>query len=131
MSDDKLQRLSLELQAWMAHKCCKRKELEHLLGVLNFACTVIPSRRSFLRRKFALLHTVRHPNRFIRLNADFCSDLAWRIAFMRLWNGISFLHLSGPGEPSAVFFTDASGSWGCSAVWEPKVAARAVASSVG
>ena len=117
---DKLQRLCLELQEWAARKCCRRKELKHLLGVLNFACTVIPSGRSFLRRMFTLLHTVRGPNRFIRLNADFRSDLAWWIAFTRNWNGISFLQLSGIAEPTAVFFTDASGSWGCGAVWDTK-----------
>ena len=33
----------LELQEWAALKCCRRKELEHLLGVLNLACIVIPS----------------------------------------------------------------------------------------
>ena len=118
LPDDKLKKLTQELQTWAARKCCKRKDLEHLLGVLNFACTVLPAGRSFLRRMFTLLHTVRDPNRFIRLNAEFRSDLAWWIAFTRAWNGISFLRLSGLAEPTVVFYTDASGAWGCGAIWD-------------
>ena len=91
-----------------------------MLGVLNFACTVIPAGRSFLRRMFTLLHAVQDPNRFIRLNADFRSDLAWWLAFSQRWNGVSFLQLSGVAEPTVVFFIDASGSWGCGAVWDTK-----------
>ena len=88
---EKLTRLCQELQQWAIRKCCKRKELEHLLGVLNFACTVLPSGRSFLRRMFSLLHSSKDPNRFLRLNAEFRSDLAWWLAFASRWNGISFL----------------------------------------
>ena len=57
LPDDKLTRLCQELQQWAARKCCRRKELEHLLGVLNFACTVLPSGRCFMHRMFTLLHS--------------------------------------------------------------------------
>lgn len=66
---------------------------------------------------FSLLHSSRDPNRFLRLNAEFRSDLAWWLTFASRWNGISFLQLSGSAEPSVVFYTDASGSWGCGAIW--------------
>ena len=116
LPDDKLSTLCQELQLWAAQKCCRRKELEHLLGVLNFACTVLPSERCFMRRMFTLLHSSSDPNCILRLNAEFRSDLAWWLAFTSRWNGVS-LQLAGSAEPSVVFYIDASGSWGCGAIW--------------
>lgn len=115
---DKLQRLQSLLHEWGDRKACSRKELESLVGLLNHACKVIRSGRSFLRRMLDLLHTVPNPphrRSIIRLNTGFRSDLAWWRAFTRRWNGVSFLpppaHL-----PSVEVTSDASGSWGCG-VW--------------
>ena len=114
---DKLSRLQSLLQEWGDRKSCTRKELESLIGLLNHACKVVRSGRTFLRRMIDLLHSVhRHPNDKtpIRLNRGFRSDLAWWQAFMVHWNGISFLpppsHL-----PVIELTTDASGSWGAGA----------------
>ena len=71
LPDDKLTRLCQELRQWATRKCCRRRELEHLLGVLDFSCTVLPSGRCFMRRMFTLLHSLSDPNRFLRLNAEF------------------------------------------------------------
>ena len=56
-----------------------------------------------MRRMFTLLHSSSDPNRFLRLNAEFRSDLAWWLAFASSWNGVSFLQLSGSTEPSVGF----------------------------
>ena len=71
---DKLQRLRIRLAEWGDRKCCGRRELESLIGVLHHACKVVRSGRSFLGRMLDLLrglpmHRVRlHP---IRLNRAF------------------------------------------------------------
>ena len=118
---DKLERLKTLLHEWGNRKSCSRKELESLVGLLNHACKVVRSGRSFLRRMLDLLHAVHHPPNStipIRLNKGFRSDLAWWNTFVGGWNGISFLpppsHL-----PSTAITTDASGSWGCGA-WHNK-----------
>ena len=103
LPDDKLPQLCQELRQWAARKCCRRKELEHLLGALNFACTVLPSGRCFMRQMFTLLHSSSDPKCFLRLNAEFRSDLAWWLAFASNWNGVSFMQLSGSTEPSVGF----------------------------
>lgn len=113
---DKLQRLQSLLQTWGDKKACSRKELESLIGLLNHACKVVRSGRSFLRRMIDLLHsTHRHPGT-LRLNTGFRADLAWWREFVHKWNGTSFLpppnHL-----PVVEVTTDASGSWGCGA-WQ-------------
>ena len=114
---EKLQRLQSLLSQWGDRRACSRRELESLVGLLNHACKVVRSGRSFLRRMIDLLHCAHHPPRRdvpIRLNTAFRSDLAWWQLFVSRWNGISFLptpsHL-----PVVEMATDASGSWGCGA----------------
>ena len=71
LPEDKLVQLTSELQVWSSKKSCSKKELERLLGLLNFVCLVIPQGRCFLRRMFNLLHSVKEPNHFLRLNCEF------------------------------------------------------------
>ena len=114
---DKLQRLQTLLRDWGDRRACSRKELESLVGLLNHACKVVRSGRSFLRRMLDLLHAVHRPPNSkvpIRLSVGFRSDLAWWRTFVDPWNGVSFLpppsHL-----PRVDLTSDASGSWGCGA----------------
>ena len=79
---DKLGRLRSLLQEWGHKRACTRKELESLIGLLNHACKVVRSGRSFLRRMIDLLHAVQPSQPFIRLNAGFRSDLAWWNTFI-------------------------------------------------
>ena len=117
---DKLARVRQLISEWRGRKACRRKELESLVGLLNHACKVVRSGRSFLRRMLDLLHSREHASHdttMIRLNAGFRADLAWWQEFLPLWNGISFLppptHL-----PKVELWTDASGTWGCGAFWQ-------------
>ena len=117
LPEDKLQRLTILLQAWSTKKWCFQKDLESLCGLLNHACKVIRAGRSFLRRMLDLLHETCHPPRGrtpIRINAGFRSDLAWWLTFVESWNGTSFLP-PPPYLPHRQFTSDASGSWGCGA----------------
>ena len=111
---DKLERLHSLLQEWGDKRVCARKELESLIGLLNHACEVVRSGRSFLRRMIDLLHMVQPSQPMIRLNTGFRSDLARWNTFIAKWNGVSFL--SPPSHLSQLEITsDASGSWGCGA----------------
>ncbi len=117
LPEDKLSRLRDLLEEWKSRKCCTRKELESLIGLLNHACKVIRAGRSFLRRMIDLLHSVHRPpaSRIpIRLSQGFRADLAWWEEFLTTWNGISFLEPPS-SLPKIHLYTDASGSWGCAA----------------
>ena len=119
LPEEKMQRLVSLLQGWGDRRSCSRRELESLVGHLNHACKVVRSGRTFLRRILDLLHAVPHrphSHGHIRLNAGFCSDLAWWKAFLAQWNGISYLPPpSFLPQLNLYFTTDASGSWGCGA----------------
>ena len=72
---DKLEHLQALLEQWRGKRGCLRKELESLIGLLNHACKVVRSGRSFLRRMIELLHAVPPHQPYIRLNAEFRADL--------------------------------------------------------
>ena len=108
----KLLRLQQDVARWDTNKSCTRKELESLLGTLQFACRVIPAGRSFLRRMIALLSQVKSAHHHIRLNRHFRSDLAWWKVFSSGWNGVGLLPQRDEA-PAVCLATDASGSWGC------------------
>ena len=109
---EKLLRLQQEVAKWVARKSCTRKELESLLGTLQFACRVIPAGRSFLRRMIPLLSHASSAHHHIRLSKHFRSDLAWWKVFAEQWNGVGLLPQQDEA-PSVCLTTDASGAWGC------------------
>ena len=71
LPEDKLRRLTEEVQQRLGRKSCTRRELESLIGVLHHACKVIRPGRPFLRRAITLLSTFKRRHHHIRLNKDF------------------------------------------------------------
>ena len=117
LPEDKLARLCSELEVWQVKKSCTRKELQHLIGVLQFAGRVVPQGRPFVCRLINLLCVGSKPYHHIRLSKESRSDILWWLHFAQVSNGLSLSSLSHLATPSANIFSDASGSWGCGAVW--------------
>jgi len=115
LPQDKPQRLRGLLDDWGKRKACTRKELESFIGLLNHACKVVRTGRSFLRQMIDLLHAIQCPPSSkipIRLSRGFKVDLAWWQEFLEQWNGVSFL--TPPFTLLQVhLFSDALGSQGC------------------
>ena len=114
---EKLERLKQLIDQWDSRKHCLKRELESLIGQLHHASTVVKPGRSFLRRMIELDKSARCPNRPIRLNRAFRSDLAWWKLFIDKWNGTSMLSTLALREAGITVISDASGSWGCGAFW--------------
>ena len=113
----KLQELKILLRQWQGKKSSTKKELESLVGKLAFASRVVKPGKTFLRRMFELLSGIRQPHHHVRLNGQFRSDLQWWVTFLSAWNGVSILEQHGCQRSSIHFATDASGCFGCGAVW--------------
>ena len=58
-----------------------------------------------------------HPEHHVQLNAAARADIVWWHLFAEEWNGISILWDSSTLLPEFKVFSDASGSWGCGALW--------------
>ena len=75
--------------------------------------------RAFLRRLINLWTTAKQLNHFVRLTAK--SDIEWWHHFCASWNGTSMMFMVNRTKPECdmSIVSDASGSWGCGAIFGP------------
>ena len=110
---DKVERIEASLALFQTKKSCTLKELQSLIGTLNFACKVIPPGRPFLQRMIDLTRKVSQPHHHIKLGNGFSKDLAMWQQFIHTWNGAGFfLNTSWVDSDTLTLHTDASGTLG-------------------
>jgi len=73
---DKVERIRTSLIGFKSRKSCTLRELQSLIGTLNFACRVVPPGWPFLRRMIELTRKVSHPHYHIKLTSGFFKDLS-------------------------------------------------------
>ena len=100
------------------HRSMTKKDLQQLVGLLQFGTKVVHPGRPFLHRLYAMQEIGSHPNHFIRLNLPARADIMWWFIFVEQWNGISLLWDIGLHVPDAMVYSDASVSWGCGAFYK-------------
>ena len=111
------------LEAWRGRSHCTRRQLQSLLGTLNFICNVCRPGRTFMRRLLDLLTRASSPSRHIRLTRQSKLDIMWWASFLPTWNGKSiFYDELWSSNSSCHLFTDAcntsfgaffDGAWFC------------------
>ena len=67
----------------------RKKELESLIGKLNFAATVVPA-RPFLRRLINMLNIHDKPYYYLRITRGVREDLQTWLTFLQNYNGITY-----------------------------------------
>ena len=82
---DKLERTKVELHNWQSKKSCTLRELQSLIGTLQFACRVIVPGRAFLQRMINLTCGVTEPHHHIKLNSSFQKDVSMWLVFLDQW----------------------------------------------
>ena len=113
----KLTHLQQVIRRWTTKRAATKREMLSLIGELAHACRVVRPGRTFLRRMIDVAHSRPRLHHWIRINNDFKSDLLWWHCFLEDWNGVALLSTHSSKPPSIEVFSDASGSWGCSALW--------------
>ena len=88
------------------------------MGHLSHACKVVKPGRRFLRGLIVRLAGAKRRHFHIRLNTEFRADLEWWHTFLASWNGTLLLRQDRLQSPDFSIWSDASGSWGCAAVWD-------------
>lgn len=116
----KLEELKHMIIEWQKKKAVTKRKLLSLIGHLSHAAKVVPAGRTFIRRMLDLASKPKKLHHLVRLSQEFHSDLLWWKMFMDEWNGISYASIHIPAQATVEFTSDASGSWGCGAVWAPQ-----------
>jgi hypothetical protein len=94
------------------------KELQSIIGFLNFTCAVVLPGRAFLRRMIDLTIGVRKSFHFIRITKPVLDDMLMWEEFLQHFNGRSlFLSSIWITSPHLHLYTDASASLGFGAVF--------------
>ena len=108
MPESKLEDLREELSQWQGKKRATERELQCLLGRLNWAARVVRTTRPYLCRLINLVQLVDRPGHHTRLSAAAKDDITLLQAFSMKFNGVAFRITSRPlpGHPMA---TDATG----------------------
>ncbi|XP_053164753.1 uncharacterized protein LOC128350441 isoform X1 [Hemicordylus capensis] len=88
------------------------KELQVVVGHLNFACRVVVPGRAFLRRLCDLMSGLRAPHHRVRLTEGVKADLAVWGTFLEQFNGVSFWRAEQLVEAELQVHSDAAGGAG-------------------
>ena len=108
---EKLQELRSILTTWQYKKKATKKDLQQLIGKLNWAARVVRGGRTFLRRLIDLMCTLKFKHYHVRLNASARADITWWANFISLFNGTARF-LSSNSVPAAYLTSDACNSGG-------------------
>lgn len=115
---DELKRLITE---WRQKSSCTKRELLRLIGKLAHATKVVVPGHTFLCWMIDTSTSVKHLDHHIKLRAEFHSDLAWWDCFLPIWNARSLMQVHNTvWTPQITFSADASGNWGCGAIWKSR-----------
>ena len=95
---DKLLKARATLSSWSHKRSCYLREVQSLIGTLQFACRVISPGRAFLECIIQLTKGHNNPGQVIFLNNDFHKDVVMWQLFLSHWNGVS-LFLPPFSEP--------------------------------
>ena len=118
LPEEKLDKCLSQLSYFCSRKSVTLKELQALIGLLNFACCVVVPGRAFLRRLIDLTRGVRKPTHHVRLTKESKYDLQVWLNFLRSYNGKSFfLGSRWYTSKTLKLFTDAAGSLGYAAIF--------------
>ena len=71
---------------------CTLKELQSVIGMLQFSTSVIPVGKCFLRRLYNATIGVEKPYHYIKINEYIKKDLTMWKTFLDNYNGIAFIH---------------------------------------
>ena len=111
----KLRSLKVMVASWLSRTSATKRELLSLIGHLQHAAGVVKPGRTFLRHLIDLAASVRPLHHRVHIRESTRADMQWWNLFLERWNGCSMIPPQGP--PTHIFASDASGGWGCGAVW--------------
>lgn len=109
LPQEKLEKIRAALSLFSRKKKATLKELQSVIGLLNFACAVVVPGRAFLRRIIDLTVGLRKSHHHKRLTKESRADFQAWSEFLEHFNGKSlFLTDHWITTPSLDLFTDAS-----------------------
>ena len=114
VTGERLAELTTLLKEWLKKSSYSRKDLESLVGKLNFVCACVRSSRVFMARFLnELRQTPRHGT--VKVSDEMCKDVRWWLEFLVIYNGVSVISGQPWSAPDELLSCDAClqgcGAW--------------------
>lgn len=114
--EEKLLKIKREVKEFLGKSKATVREVQRLVGRLNFACKVVRGGRTFLRRMIDVMGG-KPSHHHIRISEEFKQDLVWWDSFLDTWNGREVV-FDGSIISVVSLQIDASTSFGAGAFFE-------------
>ena len=98
ITSDKLQELKQILREWMEARSVTLKQLQQLLGKLNFVCGTVRAGRVFVSRIINMIKVFPVKGRR-RVSGEFRKDIRWWYKYINIFDGVSMMPESGWSPP--------------------------------
>ena len=95
-----------ELEEWQNKESCSLHDIQHLVGKLQFICSVVRPGRLFMSRMLELLRSLGREDR-IKVSEEFKLDVAWWIKFLPEFNGVGIMWMWHIKQPDKILASDA------------------------
>ncbi len=89
LPQEKLTRYKAMLHNFQVKSKVRLKQLQSLIGALNYCCRCVRGGRAFLQRLVDLTRGKKHPYHYVRLNHGAKLDIKMWQEFLEHWNGIT------------------------------------------
>ena len=104
ITTERLKEILLLLNYWLQKKHASIKEIQSLLGELNFIGACVKSSRIFINRLLNWLREYDDKNHSLfDIPEEVKKDIFWWNTFLPLYNGISLISYGSWSEPDAIF----------------------------
>lgn len=121
LPEDKLVKCKELLEKFLERKRCSLKEMQSLIGVLNFACSVMQPGRAFLRRMINLTMHICNVQTHLFLTTEAKEDMKMRLSFLSYFDGkCIFLNETFLSSCTLELYTDAAQSLGYTGVYKDR-----------
>jgi hypothetical protein len=121
LPSDTIKKILAALESFRARKRVTLREMQSLIGLLNFACCVVLPGRTFLRRRIDLIRGVTQPHHHIKVSKESRLDIQACFHFIQHFNGENLcLEQLWCNSTKMHLHTDAAGSLGFGAILNTK-----------
>lgn len=117
VTPERLDEIRNLIEQWLVKQYATVKEIQSLLGKLNFVASCVKPSRIFVSRLLSWLRSLNRLNeKESRLPEYVKKDLQWWHRFLPVYNGVSMMQYENWSNPDTVFSSDAC-SDGCGGFW--------------
>ena len=113
ITPERLDDIRTLLLSWKSKTTCTKREVQSLIGLLNFVAKCVKPGRSFLARMIAFMKVIPE-NAYRSICSNFTKDLNWWSSFIDIFNGTAIIITDQWSAPDIIFTSDACLT-GCSA----------------